>query len=134
MIRIVLASHGDFATALLNTSAMLVGEHSDVFAFGLQPGESVDEFLEKIRILTEDVNEAQQLVFLCDLYGGTPFNVCNALSMTSQHIRLIYGINLPVLLEMLVQRDDMDVHQLAEHITGMITEAIGVVQDGSVGS
>ena len=127
MIKVVLASHGDLAKEMLNASVILVGESPEVYAFGLQQGESVEEFLGEIRPMTEGITEENQLVFLCDLYGGTPFNVCNVLSMNNSNIALIYGANLPILLEILLSRSGLDLKELTHNLTVKIPESIGVL-------
>lgn len=131
-IKIVVASHGNFAKELLNVSKMLMGESENIDVFGLQEGDSMQDYLSDIQNVVKDANTQNPVLILVDLYGGTPFNVCNALSTQNENIKVIYGANVPVLIEALTQRDEMEIEELVSYLEGIFPSALGLMKNGGM--
>ena len=65
-------------------------------------------------LLTQQMEEAlsrldplEDVVFLTDLLGGTPFRVASTLAMQKPGREVIAGTNLQLMLEMVLERDDL---------------------------
>lgn len=103
MIHILITSHGGMALGMMESVRMLAGEQEnlDYVTFGEDMGpEELDEiFAEKITQVSPD----NQYLVLCDIRGGTPFNVVSRYSFKNENVAVIYGMNLPVLMEAIVQ-------------------------------
>ena len=55
---------------------MIAGKQGDVVALGLTAEKSLEAFEAEMREAYETLNaECDLVVTLCDIYGGTPFNV-----------------------------------------------------------
>ena len=75
-IGVILASHGEFAQAALGAVEMIAGKQPDVIALGLTAEKSLESFESEMREAYETLSaECELVVTLCDIYGGTPFNV-----------------------------------------------------------
>ena len=88
-MKLVIASHGNFANELLKSAEMIYGDMSDVPAVSLMPGMSFEEVTKKA---------GKDTLVLVDLFGGTPSNVFSALTRTFGH-QVVTGLNLPMLIE-----------------------------------
>lgn len=72
---IILVSHGEFAKAALGSAEMIVGPQEDVIALALTVDKSLDAFEEEIAQAYDKLAETcNEIIVLCDIYGGTPFN------------------------------------------------------------
>ena len=79
MVGIILASHGDFATGIMQSGSMIFGEQSNVKAVTLQPSEGPNDLRAKMEKAIATFDNQDEVLFLVDLWGGTPFNQANGL-------------------------------------------------------
>jgi mannose/fructose/sorbose-specific phosphotransferase system IIA component len=95
--RIVIAGHGTLPAALLSTAEMICGPVADIAAVGLQAADSPDRYAEALR--TAIGQDHRRVLVLCDLLGGTPFNVASAIARRSRRITCLSGVNLAMTVE-----------------------------------
>ena len=128
MIHILITSHGGMAEGMMQSVKMLVGEqeHLDYVTFGEEMGsDELDELYgEKITGFSPD----NQYLVLCDIKGGTPFNVVSRYSFKNEDVAVIYGMNLPILIEAIVQcgNPDIKLKDLAEYLQQQSGSTIGL--------
>ena len=81
MTYLVLVSHGDFARGLKNSLGMFAGDEIEkVRVFGLQPGESTDNFGKRFLCEVEKLPQETRLIVLADIVGGSPLaTICKVL-------------------------------------------------------
>lgn len=111
--RIVVAGHGSLPAALLATTELIVGPLSDIAAASLAPDESPDAYAEALRAAIG--HDGRRILVLCDLLGGTPFNVASAIARRSPRIVCISGVNLAMCVEAVLTDGDLD-EALVEHL------------------
>jgi mannose/fructose/sorbose-specific phosphotransferase system IIA component len=111
--RIVLAGHGTLPAALLATTEMICGPVADMAAVGLQAGESPDHFADELRAAIG--HDGRRVLVLCDLLGGTPFNVASAIARRSPRVVCISGVNLAISVEAALAGGDLD-EAFIEHL------------------
>lgn len=104
--RIVIAGHGTLPAALLQTTEMIVGPVSDIVAAGLGEDHSPDAYAEALR--TAIGHDGRRVLVLCDLLGGTPFNVASAIARRSPRIVCLAGVNLAITVEAVMAEGDLD--------------------------
>jgi PTS system mannose-specific IIA component len=103
--RIVIAGHGSLPAALLATAELICGEIPDATVAGLGASETPDHYAEVLRAaIDRDAGAAGQVLVLCDLLGGTPYNVAAAIARRSPRVICLAGANLPMVVEALVER------------------------------
>ncbi|MBU3200448.1 mannose/fructose/sorbose PTS transporter subunit IIA [Clostridium estertheticum] len=105
MIAIILGSHGKFSKELLKSSEMILGKQENIGYVTLEPGESADDLVKKYEDLIKNLDIKEGLLFMVDLFGGSPFNAASRIAITSENIDIVTGVNLPMLLEVSVSRD-----------------------------
>nr|WP_072514713.1 PTS sugar transporter subunit IIA [Ndongobacter massiliensis] len=114
MRKILLLSHGNLASELLQSSQMIMGEVVGVSAITLREGEDLKEYAETIK--TEILKENDGLLILIDLFGGTPFMQASQIYSElddQEKIRIVTGVNLPMLLELLSNLREKSLEELA---------------------
>ncbi|MDP4086384.1 MAG: PTS mannose transporter subunit EIIAB, partial [Bacillota bacterium] len=65
MVGIIIASHGEFANGILQSGEMIFGKQENVKA--------------KMKEAIASFDNQDEVLFLVDLWGGTPFNQANSL-------------------------------------------------------
>ena len=98
MVGIVLASHGDLAQGIKQTASMVFGDQPDVVAVSLQPSMGPDDLRAEIESAVASLSDPEQVVFLVDLWGGTPFNQINGLLDSHETWAAVTGMNLPMVI------------------------------------
>ena len=78
MLRLIVSSHGKLAEELVESSYMIFGRQDGVFALEFDLDEDLNDIKEKYRTVLAGVPENDQVIFLCDLFGGSPFNGAKA--------------------------------------------------------
>lgn len=99
MVGIVLASHGDFAEGILQSGTMIFGEQDNVKAITLHPNDSPDDLKARMKAAIDTFDNQEHVLFLVDLWGGTPFNQASSLCSEQHNWVIVSGLNLPMLIE-----------------------------------
>jgi mannose PTS system EIIA component len=113
MIHIIVATHGGLARELVNTAQLIVGAQSELVAVCLEMHEGIEDLKRKFTAAFVPASETVAYLVLVDMFGGTPSNVALELSQTHP-LRVVTGVNLPMLLEAITHRPIMDLPSLAE--------------------
>ena len=106
-IAIIIATHGIAAEQLLKTTEMLIGEQSDVAYIDFVPGENAETIMGKYQAkLANELAHCDEVLFLVDTWGGSPFNAANRTIDGKQNMNIVTGVNVPMLVETFMARDD----------------------------
>jgi PTS system mannose-specific IIB component len=128
MVGIIIASHGDFANGILQSGEMIFGKQENVKAVTLMPSEGPDDVKAKMKEAIASFDNQDEILFLVDLWGGTPFNQAN--SLFEEHKdkwAIVAGMNLPMLIEVFASRLSMNsAREIAAHILGTAKEGVKV--------
>ncbi len=115
MISILIVSHGELAAGLLNALQMLTGEQERVDALGLLESEAPEDLVERIREKVNEMDDGDGVLIAVDLYGATPFHSSARLFLESERkIEVVSGVNLPMLAEIMVNREDTSLEDLVK--------------------
>ena len=128
MVGIILASHGDFAKGILQSGTMIFGEQQNVQAVTLAPSEGPDDIKAKMKEAIASFENQDEVLFLVDLWGGTPFNQAD--SLVEEHKdkwAIVAGMNLPMVIEAYASRFSMEsAHEIAANIIKTATDGVKV--------
>ncbi|MBP2166957.1 PTS system mannose-specific IIB component [Erwinia toletana] len=105
-IAIVIGTHGWAAEQLLKTAEMLLGEQQNVGWIDFVPGENAETLIEKYNARLTELDTGEGVLFLVDTWGGSPFNAASRIVVDKQNYEVIAGVNIPMLVETLMARDD----------------------------
>ncbi|ADU69546.1 PTS mannose transporter subunit IIAB [Pantoea sp. At-9b] len=105
-IAIVIGTHGWAAEQLLKTAEMLLGEQENVGWIDFVPGENAETLIEKYQARLATMDTSKGVLFLVDTWGGSPFNAASRIVVDKPDHDVIAGVNIPMLVETLMGRDD----------------------------
>lgn len=109
---IVIASHGEMANGILDTSKLFFGEQEQLVALCLKPTDSPDEFVDRIKEGIKQVDTGDGVFVFCDMLFGSPCNCCGRIlgeNLETDKIDVICGVNLAMILQILATREAQDV-------------------------
>jgi len=101
---VVVVTHGQLATELVNSAEMIVGDLPHFVAVSIGWHDDVDHAREEIGraierlAVTEGEAARTPVLVLTDMFGGTPANL--AVTFVSCDVEVITGVNLPMLIKL----------------------------------
>ena len=115
MIGILLTTHADVGQGLINASELIVGKQEQIKAVGLFHGDGIDEFKTKVEEALAAVDNGDGVIGFVDFLGGTPANTMLQL-LKSRDLRCIAGVNMPIMLEALTNRENVSLKELEDKL------------------
>ena len=103
---VVVVTHGQLATELVNSAEMIVGDLPHFAAVSIGWHDDVDHAREEIGRAIARVQgsaggtreDPAGVLVLTDMFGGTPANL--AVTFVSPQVEVITGVNLPMLIKL----------------------------------
>lgn len=131
MVGIVLASHGELAAGVRQTSSMVFGDQENVAVVSLEPSMGPDDFRANLEKAVATLEDQEQVLFLVDLWGGTPFNQTTAFAKGHDTWAIVTGLSLPMVIEAFSARFDSSktAHEIAAHIVGEARKGVRVLPE-----
>ncbi|MEE6658365.1 PTS sugar transporter subunit IIA [Pediococcus acidilactici] len=100
-MRLIVTGHGNYATGIESTVKLLSGGLDKVSFIDFTGDMNEDSLSKKF---SEEIKNDNQIVFVCDLLGGTPFKEAVKLSMSSdKEISVTCGCNVGSIMEVGLQ-------------------------------
>ena len=131
---VVVVTHGQLATELVNSAEMIVGDLPDFTAVSIGWHEDVDHAKEEIGRAIARVQgtagggeKKAGVLVLTDMFGGTPANL--AVTFVSPTVEVITGVNLPMLIKVARTAKQGDLLTLARELRDDGRSAIWVASD-----
>ena len=130
---VVVVTHGQLATELVNSAEMIVGDLPHFTAVSIGWHEDVDQAREDIGRAIERVastgpdGQRVGVLVLTDMFGGTPANL--AVTYVSDQVEVITGVNLPMLIKLARPQKDADLLTVARQISEDGRSAIWIASD-----
>ena len=100
-MKLILASHGDFAKGIKHSLEMIAGAQESVHAFGLYEGEKVEGVVNAIDALLQD-DAGEPVCILTDIFGGSVNNALLKYAM-GDRVKVITGMNLALALNLVLK-------------------------------
>ena len=99
MIGVVVVTHGQLATELVNAAETIVGDLPQFAAVSIGWHDDVDDAREEIRQAIGRVQGPGGVLVLTDMFGGTPSNL-GLTFLEADKVEVITGVNLPMLIKL----------------------------------
>ena len=99
MIGVVVVTHGQLATELLNAAETIVGDLPRFAAVSIGWHEDTDGARDEIASAVARVQQGQGVLILTDMFGGTPSNLAMTF-LAQDNVEVITGVNLPMLIQL----------------------------------
>ncbi|RIV22914.1 PTS mannose transporter subunit IID [Alicyclobacillaceae bacterium I2511] len=125
MIGIIVAAHEAYALELVKAAELIAGAQPQVIPISFVPGENQKNLFEKYNAALNSFTDVTGVLFLCDLFGGSPFNAAGLLAAQRVDMDVVTGLNLPMLLGVYEVRSN---RQLQEVVKAAILAGIAGVR------
>lgn len=133
MTGIILASHGGLAEGVKQSAGMVFGPQEDLVAVTLTPEDGPDSFRAKLLAAVDTLSNKDEVLFLVDLLGGTPFNQSSAiLDGHEDKWAIVTGLSLPMLISALGERmgdENMPAQEIAKNILAPSREGVTIMPE-----
>ena len=128
MIGVVVVTHGQLATELVNAAETIVGDLPRFAAVSIGWHDAVELAREEIAQAVTRVDSGSGVIVLTDMFGGTPSNL-SITFLAEGHVEVVTGVNLPMLLKLAGTREVTDLRELARRIREDGRNGIWVASD-----
>ncbi|MDK6371106.1 PTS sugar transporter subunit IIA [Aerococcus urinae] len=120
MNKILITGHGHLPDSFNESINMLMGYQTNVTTINFLDNMGVNELKSQI---SNYFDKNKNILVFCDLLGGTPFNVTSLIAKDRDDVEIVYGMNLPVILEA-ITNNEMNVKDMKQHLSKIMTESI----------
>lgn len=135
-VGVVVVTHGQLATELLNSAEMIVGDlpHFAAVSIGWhddvdQAREEIGRAIERVRGQGDGPDAPGGVIVLTDMFGGTPSNL-GVTFLETDRVEVITGVNLAMLIKLARPSvKSMDLLTLAREMREHGRNAIWVASD-----
>ncbi len=129
MIGVVVVTHGQLATELVNAAETIVGDLPQFAAVSIGWHDDVDDAREEIRQTIGRLQADGGVLILTDMFGGTPANL-GMTFLENDKVEVITGVNLPMLIKLAsVQKTASNLLAVAREMREHGRNAIWVASD-----
>ncbi len=127
MIGVVVVTHGQLATELLNAAETIVGDLPRFAAVSIGWHEDTEDARAEIAQAIARVTQGRGVLILTDMFGGTPSNL--AMTFLGYTVEVITGVNLPMLIKLADLGERADLLTAAREMREQGMAAIWVASD-----
>jgi PTS system mannose-specific IIA component len=128
VIGVVVVTHGQLATELLNAAEAIVGDLPRFAAVSIGWHDDMDDARDEIRQAVARLQGEGGVLLLTDMFGGTPTNL--GLSFVEpDRVEVVTGVNLPMLIKLSSLRSSQDLLAVARELRETGRNAIHVASD-----
>lgn len=133
MIGIIITGHGHFASGLLSSLELIMGKQESLAAVDFD-GNGTANYEEALNEVISSMKDSREILICTDFLGGTPFKTAVLLSEQEHQFGIVAGTNLPMLMEILFARNDIETADLlaeraVESGKGNIMKYVPIVSD-----
>jgi len=127
-IGVVVVTHGQLATELVNAAEMIVGAQPKLVAVSIRWHDDVEAARAQLVQAVDRVKSPGGVLVLTDMFGGTPANLAMTL-LGDDQVEVITGVNLPMLIKLASARRGAGLSEVARLVRDQGQTAIWVVSD-----
>ncbi|UXN36234.1 PTS galactosamine/N-acetylgalactosamine transporter subunit IIA [Avibacterium paragallinarum] len=114
MLGIVVSGHINFASGMRSAVEAIVGQQPQLEFVDFLESMSTDELGSQLLAAKEKVNSGDGVLFLVDLYGGSPCNRAINLLLQDPNVEVVAGVNLSMIVNAALEREEFSVSELAD--------------------
>jgi PTS system mannose-specific IIA component len=128
MIGVVVVTHGQLATELVNAAETIVGDIPQFAAVSIGWHDDVEDAREEIKQAIQRVQGPEGVLLLTDMFGGTPTNI-GLTFLEANKVEVLTGVNLPMLIKLARLQTSSDLMGAAREIAEAGRAAIWVASE-----
>lgn len=128
MTKVIIIGHGGYGSAMKRNINMLVGETPDFIYVDFDEEDDLEILRGKLGAAMNEAGDCD-LLFACDLSGGSPFREAALICSEHENYAVVAGLNTSAYTDM-VYSLDLNPLELAQQAAGVARETILVYSAG----
>ncbi|TVM18327.1 PTS sugar transporter subunit IIA [Oceanidesulfovibrio indonesiensis] len=100
---VVVVTHAGYGASLIEAAEFILGKQSHCAFVSVDGTRAVEDTRNEIQEAVAQCDTGNGVIILTDMFGGTPTNLSLSL-LGAQHLEVVTGVNLPMLLKVLGSR------------------------------
>lgn len=115
MKRVVVMGHGGYAEGVKQNLEMIVGVSESMYFVDLTKEDDLAAFKTKVEDVLKGFNDEDEVLFVCDLLGASPFRVAAEFCVSkSGKYYTVAGLNTMALIELsMIEDSELSIEELA---------------------
>jgi len=110
--RIVITGHGHYASGAKSTIELIAGHQAGIAYWDFGIDWQYEDLSTAIKNHLNEFPE-DEMLFLCDIIGGTPFKLAVEHTHQLERVVVVAGVNMSAMIEVILQRDILSLESLA---------------------
>ena len=116
MYGVIVATHGNYASGLKSTIKLVCGDMENLRTVDYVSGMTVNELEAKYDEVMKELEGYDRIIFLTDIFGGTPFNRAVMKYSGNENVKILAGVNFTLTYSALTADSDDFEEDIAEMI------------------
>ena len=112
MVSIIITTHGKLAITFLDAAESVLGKQEVVVAVDVMPQEGKEKMLQHLTQAVSRVQQQDGVLILAGIFGESDCQISLSL-FRGNGVRVVTGLNLPMLLKVLAHRSELNLNALA---------------------
>ncbi len=126
MVTGIIVTHGNLADELIKTAKTIYGDFTGCYAVS-NLKKSPQALVKELENIVKSQNPDQPFMVLIDFWGGSCCYACLDIKQRHDNMRLVTGVNLPMLLAFLYKRDTIPFEELTDELIGRGRNSVRVL-------
>ena len=120
-MKLIVSAHGMLAKEVVNSAGMVFGAIDDLDIVTFVPGENAETLKARYKELIDRYKEDEEILFLEDLFGGSPYNAAFETVIGQDRMDVITGLSLPMLIDVVgirTMEEDIKAGEVYDKLSG----------------
>ena len=120
-MKLIVSAHGMLAKEVVNSAGMVFGAIDDLDIVTFVPGENAETLKARYKELIDGYKEDEEILFLVDLFGGSPYNAAFKTVLGQDRMDVITGLSLPMLIDVVgirTMEEDIKAGEVYDKLSG----------------
>ncbi len=114
-VGVVIVTHYRLGEEFLQALRLIIPDPPPFASVSVDPNQPVEQMRKAIATALVETDEGEGVLVLTDMFGGTPSNMSLSF-LDEQHVEVVTGINLPMLIKLATLSEEKPLEELATFI------------------
>ena len=110
---IIVTGHGNYATGVKSMMEMVSGPNENIYYIDFTPKDTDVTLAERFEKIIKDKSN---VLFACDLLGGSPYKEAAKLAFTKKNIKVVAGCNVGAIMDCAFKLKTLTIDELANNM------------------
>lgn len=124
--KLILISHGHYGEQVYESAKMVIGEIEGLYNVAMLANDGLEGTRGKMKDTLDEIGPDVPILIIADMFFGTPCNISVETMCSRENVRLLTGLNLPMVMEYAVAEVE-DLDELAQYLHEVGTGSIQIV-------